>query len=538
MTTPTTPAPTGSAPARGAGALRMFDMILFSVCAILLLSQVTLTAQTGPSAILWTVAVIVLFFVPYGLITAELGSTYPDAGGIYSWVVRAFGNRWGTRTSWWYWVNVALWVPSVYLMFAAVLKEMFFPGMGFWPQVLIAVALIVVNWAVNLVALDAGKWVSNVGALLTVGVIVLLGIGGVKMLLGGAGSATAFSWSTDSMIPTTSTMALAVSIVIYNFLGFELMSSASQEMHNPRRDVPRTVLVAGLLIGVFYLVATFGMLTILPVDSISTTSGLMDALQKAFGTNAFTALVGVGILYAFFAALIPWTIGANRAAAEAAQRGDLPPVFAHMSPTRGTPTGAAHLTAAVSATLTLVYGVLFWATDGSIDDLFWSIFAFSSIVFLLPYVLMSLSFAKLRVTDAAAVRPYQVPFGRRGAWVATGLCLALLVLAVLFFIVDPFDLSSFDAQTFALIVGGLVVTVAVQEVFVARSPRWRRAVAATEAAGPQLPEHPELGADVELSGIAPDDASSLAALPAPEDPGHATAHDETAPATPADTARS
>ena len=56
-------------------ALRMFDMILFSVCAILLLSQVTLTAQIGPSAVVWTVLMIVLFFVPYGLMTAELGST-------------------------------------------------------------------------------------------------------------------------------------------------------------------------------------------------------------------------------------------------------------------------------------------------------------------------------------------------------------------------------------------------------------------------------------------------------------------------------
>ncbi len=103
-------------------ALRMFDMILFSVCAILLLSQVTLTAQIGPSAIVWTVLMIVLFFLPYGLMTAELGSTYPDTGGIYSWIVRAFGNRWGTRVSWWYWLNVALWVPSVYLMFSVVLS--------------------------------------------------------------------------------------------------------------------------------------------------------------------------------------------------------------------------------------------------------------------------------------------------------------------------------------------------------------------------------------------------------------------------------
>ena len=52
--------------------------------------------------------------------------------------------------------------------------------------------------------------------------------------VGDDGSATAFEWTTDSMIPTGRPMALALSIIIYNFLGFELMSSASHEMRNPR----------------------------------------------------------------------------------------------------------------------------------------------------------------------------------------------------------------------------------------------------------------------------------------------------------------
>jgi amino acid transporter len=232
----------------------------------------------------------------------------------------------------------------------------------------------------------------------------------------------------------------------------------------------------------------------------------MDALQEAFGSNLFTNLLGIGILYTFFAALIPWTIGANRAAAEAASRGDLPRVFARTSPTRGTPVGAAHLTASVSTVFTLVYGVLFWATDGSIDELFWSIFAFSSIIFLLPYVVMALAFLKLRTSDPDAHRPYQVPFGRAGAWTAAGLCVVWLALATVFFVVDPFDLSTFDAQTFWLIIGGLAVTFAVQEVFVARSPRWQQARAA-ETVPPV--EHPELVGHVELEGTAPDDASSL-----------------------------
>ena len=84
----------------------------------------------------------------------------------------------------------------------------------------------------------------------------------------------------------------------------------------PRRDVPRTIVIAGVLIGSFYLISTIGMQIVMPADEISETSGLMDVLKSVFGSGVLVTLVGIGILYAFFAALIPWTIGANRAAAK------------------------------------------------------------------------------------------------------------------------------------------------------------------------------------------------------------------------------
>jgi amino acid transporter len=160
---------------------------------------------------------------------------------------------------------------------------------------------------------------------------------------------------------------------------------------------------------------------------------------------------------------------------------------------------------------TLTHGLLSWRTDGSIDEPFWSIFEFKSIVSLLPYVAMSLAFLKLRHADPTSHRPHEVPGGRAGAWIAALLCVALLVLAVVFFVVDPFDLSVFDAPTFWLVVGGLAVTFVVQEGFVWRSPRWKA----------RLREHPELGAQVQLDGFAPDDASWLdgdALPPAPDEP--------------------
>jgi amino acid transporter len=79
--------------------LKSLDMTLFTVCAILVIDQLAASASIGAQSIFWWIFTLVFFFIPYGLITAELGSTYPEQGGIYSWVQRAFGGRWSTSSS-------------------------------------------------------------------------------------------------------------------------------------------------------------------------------------------------------------------------------------------------------------------------------------------------------------------------------------------------------------------------------------------------------------------------------------------------------
>ena len=67
----------------------------------------------------------ILFFIPYGLISAELGTTYPEQGGIYAWVRDAFGARWGTRVTWLYWLNTAIWNGAILVLFAGVFSQIF-----------------------------------------------------------------------------------------------------------------------------------------------------------------------------------------------------------------------------------------------------------------------------------------------------------------------------------------------------------------------------------------------------------------------------
>ena len=109
------------APAQKAARRRVLglrDVTLFTISAILVIDQLTASASIGPSVLGWWLLTLVLFLVPSALISAELSTAYPDQGGIYVWIKKAFGARMAARTTYWYWVNVALWMPSVFLLFA------------------------------------------------------------------------------------------------------------------------------------------------------------------------------------------------------------------------------------------------------------------------------------------------------------------------------------------------------------------------------------------------------------------------------------
>ena len=110
--------------------LRRLDLTLFSVCAILVLDGLGASASIGAASLTWYLVTLVLFFIPYGLIIAELGTAYPGQGGIYVWIGRAFGPRSAARATWCYWVCVPLGIPSVYVLFAGILSQLFLPSTG------------------------------------------------------------------------------------------------------------------------------------------------------------------------------------------------------------------------------------------------------------------------------------------------------------------------------------------------------------------------------------------------------------------------
>lgn len=448
------------------GKMGLSSLTLFSVCAVLVVDGLTASASIGPSSITWWLITLVLFVIPYGLISSELGTTYPGEGGIYDWVKRAFGFKWAVRTTWFYWVNVGLWMPAVYIMFAGMFAEMFFPDMSLWLQIAICIGLTWLSiWICN-VSVDTGVWVTNFGALFKVIVIAVLGIGGFWYA---AKNGMANEFTLQSMTPSLDSGLGFLPVIIFNLMGFELIACMGSEIKNPSRDIPKSILISAIIVTGLYVFGTIGILMALPVAEIGLVGGIIATLRTLFGDGAFGQMmvytIGSLALLTFIANMTTWTMGASRAAMEAAQAGELPDIFAKEDPVHKTPVGANTMTGIVSTVVILLYGM----TAGESDALFWSVFAFSSCVFLLPYLFMFPAYLKLRITDPDAVRPYKVPGSLKTQIAMSVVCFLFIVQAVFLFIFPDIGAGSVDWSYTIPVALGIAVTIGIGEWILSRA---------------------------------------------------------------------
>ena len=97
-------------------------------------------------------------------------------GGLYIWIKKAFGEKWVARTTWLYWINVALWMPAVYVLFAGMFSQLFAPDLGLWGQILIGVIMTWVTVWIGIKTLETSMWVPNIGAIFKALIMVVIGI--------------------------------------------------------------------------------------------------------------------------------------------------------------------------------------------------------------------------------------------------------------------------------------------------------------------------------------------------------------------------
>jgi amino acid transporter len=245
-------------------------------------------------------------------------------------------------------------------------------------------------------------------------------------------------------------------VVVYNFLGFELVSSFSDKLNNPRKNIPKAIWMAGILIAFLYILSAFGILAIFKAEQINIVTGISDSFRmlvsRTLGQNFlwlyyFLIFVFLLSLYTF---VFAWAYGANCVIAETGLDNKVK-ILGHKHPKHGSP-DYAFVIMGIIGTLLIIGNSIGMR---NIAQIFWTIFALSSVIFLLPYLLMFPAVIKLRALHPDRERPYIIPLGKLGLWMTVLGGEFFILVAIIFFFVPPKDTANVLRYELSLIVGVL-----------------------------------------------------------------------------------
>ena len=230
----------------------------------------------------------------------------------------------------------------------------------------------------------------------------------------------------------------------------------SEDMDNPRKQLPQAIIAGGLAIGGIYLLGGFGISAVIPADEVDAASGLIEAVALMSGQEGGLFIGAVALLFivTLFGNMISWSLGINNTACYAAEHGDMPAPFAKRWERNRMPVGAVALNGIVSAAI-CVLGVIMTLVAPE-SELFWTFFAMNMVLLLMSYLPIFPAFLKLRRTDPDTERPFKVSGSSAILKLIAYVPMALIVISILFCAVP----MSFDADTLASVLPITIGTVA------------------------------------------------------------------------------
>ena len=275
-----------------------------------------------------------------------------------------------------------------------------------------------ISIGVAIASLRRGKWIPNVGALVRVGV---LGFFSITVLIYAIEHGV-HGFGAGDFVPNDMLIFLGlVPLLLFNYVGFELQNGAAEEMQNPQRDVPVTVVQSGIVAVLAYSIPIFGILAVLPTSEITGIGGFLDAVHTTFGVyggaqNFMTDVMAIGFIFALVTSGSVWMMGSDRILAVAAYDGAFPGYFGRFHPRLGTPVRVNVMSGVVS-TIFMLAAVYLLSGSASAAASFTVVLYLATSTTLLSYLLIFPAGIKLRLSHGHLHRPY-----RLGASPATASC--------------------------------------------------------------------------------------------------------------------
>ena len=331
-----------------AAKLSLANLVLFGLAylaPLIVLGTFGVVAQAshGATASSYVLALFAMLFTAasYGRMAARL----PVAGSAYAYVSHAIDRRAGFMVGWAITLDYIFLPMVIWLIGAAYLHDQF-PVV---PMPVFVLGFILSTTWLNVVGFRVAKWANALLMALQAGVIAVFVVLALKFISaragwGGLASPAPFFNPATGIAP----IAAGAAIAAYSFLGFDAVTTLSEEAEDARRTLPAAIWLTALIGGAIFVVVAYLAQLAHPGFAFKDVSAAADEVAAAIGGKAFTTLFVAGMVLAQFSSGTAAQAAGARLIYAMARDGVLPKkLLGRLSPRFGTPVSAVLLTGAI-----------------------------------------------------------------------------------------------------------------------------------------------------------------------------------------------
>jgi len=462
--------------ANGSQKLNLFKLVMITLAFIMSIRNLPMLAETGWAQIFYMVVAALIFLIPTALISAELATGWPSAGGVYKWIKLAFGDRAAFVGAWMLWVQMFFGMVMIGSFIAAMIAFIFKPALAS-NNIYIAAVTIAIYWIatiINMKGLKSASLISSVGFLVGVLIpfILILGFGLTYFLGSNPIQLPKFTWS--QVFPNFSSIRnLAFFVgIIFLYSGMEVSSVHANEVKNPQKNYPLAMLIAAILIMAMNIFGAFAIEIAEPRTSINLASGIMQTFTIFFNQQNVSWLIPIVALMAAigaFGQLSTWVLGPSTAMLQVAKNGFMPKWWQKTN-SAGVPIRFVLVQATMVSLVALIYVVVPAVNAG-----FFMVLILTTVLYAVMYLLLFASGIKLRYKYPDVKRTYRIPGGNVGMWIVGGIGFLAMLFVILISFFPPSNLKIGSPTFYVLfMVLGLLIFVSLPIIIYARrKPEWK-----------------------------------------------------------------
>jgi putrescine importer len=292
--------------------LKLPSLVLFGLAyltPIIVLGIFGIIAETtgGAAPAAYLVALVAMLFTAHSY--GRMAVAHPVAGSAYTYVRRSIDPRVGFLVGWAVLLDY-LFLPMVIWLIGGSYLSAQFPGIpiGVW-----IVGFIVITTLLNILGIklaDKANYVLMAFQLLVLGFFVALAIGNVVSANGAGGLASGQPFFNDAA--SFATISAGAAIAAYSFLGFDAVTTLTEETINPRRTVPRAIMLVALIGGGIFVVVSYVTQLVHPGGVFEDSASAASSIALQIGGQLFGAVFLAGLVVAQFASGLAAQASASR----------------------------------------------------------------------------------------------------------------------------------------------------------------------------------------------------------------------------------